>query len=84
MTTPQLRCAVPACNHRFGKRSRSVVIVGTWVCCVDCAATAAGHAAVFPGCRQPQHTVFNHGAQLCTIGVARETLRAAAEITRKG
>ncbi len=58
----------------------SVVVVGSVVLCPSCAATVAGHDAAMPGCRQRQ-TVFEHGGQACTIGVARETLRAADEIT---
>jgi hypothetical protein len=66
----RLRCA--GCNHRFGKRARTVLLFESFVLCVECSTSVTVHKKVF-GCREP-HTARAHGGDLTTIGIARSVL----------
>lgn len=77
MTAPQqLHCA--ACSHRFGKRSRSVLLFGSFVLCLPCAASTTAHRRMFPGCPQ-HHTPLDHNGDVVTIGIARQILTTTPE-----
>ena len=75
MTAPQqLRCA--GCNHRFGKRARSVLLYATYVLCLDCANSIETHRRIWFGCPHA-HTAIDHGGDLVTIGIARQFIESA-------
>jgi hypothetical protein len=62
-----LRC--DGCSHRFARRARFVVVVGTFLLCTRCADDLDIHATLFRSCRS-RHTVAEHGAYSMTRGLA--------------
>jgi hypothetical protein len=81
--TAQLRCA--GCNHRFGKRSRSVVLVAAYALCAACSANVGVHRRLFFGCGERhtpvEHVVASAGGRdgafaVATRGRAREIINA--------
>jgi hypothetical protein len=72
--TEQLFCA--GCRRRFGKRAKTVLMFGDFVLCEPCSVSRAAHARVFAGCRQPGCTAINHSGDLCSVGIARQTIAA--------
>jgi hypothetical protein len=70
----QLRCANPDCRHRFGKRSRSVLLFESAVLCLECSTSTQAHRRMFWSCPDRNHTPRDHGGDLVTIGIARQAL----------
>jgi len=71
--TAQLRCT--GCGHRFGKRSRALVIVGAALC-RNCGDDPAVHRRLLWTCPD-QHAPRSHdGATLASVARARELLNA--------
>ena len=67
----ELECA--GCGHRFGKRAKSVVLLGNDAFCLSCAGSIEVHRKIFFTCFQSGHTIARHdGAVLTTIGRARQ------------
>ncbi len=69
--TTEMRCA--GCNHRFGRRAKSVILAGTHLLCRQCSTDPRVHAKVFFTCRE-RHTSLAHAASGApvTIGRARQ------------
>jgi hypothetical protein len=69
--TAQLHCA--GCGRRFGKRSRSLLVVASFVLCADCADDTAVHRRILFSC-PTNHTARGCGGVIVTAGRAREVL----------
>jgi hypothetical protein len=79
MTDTQLRCA--GCGHRFGRKSRSVVVVATYALCGNCANDIDVHSKLFIGCTQRHaptaHTALGEPPALITRGRAAQILKSS-------
>jgi hypothetical protein len=80
MTDTQLRCA--GCEHRFGRKSRSIVLVATYALCVPCSTDLDVHATLFINCTQNHaptaHTALDDGPPaLVTRGRAAQILKSS-------
>ncbi len=76
MTEQSLRCL--GCNHRFGRRCRTVVFFESFALCAACANDPSVHRKIFVGC-PTHHSPLQHGGDTVTLGRARQALNPQPE-----
>jgi hypothetical protein len=74
--TDSLHCH--GCGHRFGRRSRSLLLFSAFALCQRCAGDDAVHRRLFVSCPQ-SHSPRAHGGDVVTLGRARQALTPPLE-----
>jgi hypothetical protein len=73
----ELRCA--GCNHRFGRRAKSLLLLGNDVFCLPCAGSIEIHRKLLFACNESGHTICQHdGTVFTTVGRVKQAFQTFA------